>query len=243
MNRRVILLRHGESAWNATDRFAGWVDVPLTDVGRVEAHRAGALLRQCRVLPDVVHTSLLRRAVATADIALAAARRHWVPVHRSWRLNERHYGALQGRTRSEVRDNFGEDQFMQWRRSYSVAPPPIRADDDFAQTHDPRYEPRGIAVPSTESLLDVQIRLIPHWESAIVPDLSCGRTTLIVSHGNALRSLIMHLDSLSPGDISGVNIPTGVPICYDLDDTLRPRIPGGVVMAGVPADRSCLVDR
>ncbi|PBC56178.1 2,3-diphosphoglycerate-dependent phosphoglycerate mutase [Rhodococcus sp. ACPA1] len=228
--RRLILLRHGESAWNAADRFAGWVDVPLTDAGRAEAHRSGELIRQAGLLPDVVHTSLLRRAVATADLVLDAAERHWIPVHRSWRLNERHYGDLQGRTREDVRAQFGEARFMLWRRSYNVAPPVIRPGSAFSQDGDPRYRALGVDVPSAESLHDVQNRLLPYWERAIAPDLVGGRTTLVVSHGNALRALIMHLDRLTADDIGAVNIPTGIPIRYDLDDTLRPVVPGGVVM-------------
>ncbi|TQC48966.1 2,3-bisphosphoglycerate-dependent phosphoglycerate mutase [Rhodococcus sp. WS4] len=228
--RRLILLRHGESAWNAADRFAGWVDVPLTDAGRAEAHRSGELIRQAGLFPDVVHTSLLRRAVATADEVLDAAERHWIPVHRSWRLNERHYGDLQGRTREDVRAQFGDVRFMLWRRSYNVAPPAIRPGSAFSQHGDPRYRALGIDVPSAESLQDVQNRLLPYWEKAVVPDLVRGRTTLVVSHGNALRALIMHLDRLTDDDIGTVNIPTGIPIRYDLDDTLRPVVPGGVVM-------------
>ncbi|MFC9360676.1 2,3-bisphosphoglycerate-dependent phosphoglycerate mutase [Rhodococcus sp. NPDC057014] len=228
--RRLILLRHGESAWNAADRFAGWVDVPLTDVGRAEARRSGELIRRAGMLPDVVHTSLLRRAVATADVALNAAERHWIPAHRSWRLNERHYGDLQGRTRDAVRAEVGEATFRLWRRSYHIAPPEIRADSDFSQAGDPRYRALGVAVPSAESLWDVQNRLLPYWATAIVPDLVRGRTVLVVSHGNALRALIMHLDSLTADDIGAVNIPTGIPIRYDLDDALRPVVPGGVVL-------------
>ncbi|MBV6760354.1 2,3-bisphosphoglycerate-dependent phosphoglycerate mutase [Rhodococcus opacus] len=228
--RHLILLRHGESAWNAADRFAGWVDVPLTDVGRAEAHRSGELIRQAGVLPHVVHTSLLRRAVATADVALNAAERHWIPAHRSWRLNERHYGDLQGRTRETVRAEVGEATFTLWRRSYHIAPPAIRADSVFSQAGDPRYRELGIDVPSAESLQDVQSRLLPYWASAIVPDLVLGRTALVVSHGNALRALIMHLDRLTADDIGAVNIPTGIPIRYDLDDALRPIVPGGVVL-------------
>ncbi|MEE2058434.1 2,3-bisphosphoglycerate-dependent phosphoglycerate mutase [Rhodococcus artemisiae] len=226
----LILLRHGESAWNAADRFAGWVDIPLTDVGRAEAHRSGELIRQAGALPDVVHTSLLRRAIRTADIALDAAGRHWIPVHRSWRLNERHYGDLQGQSREDVRTRFGNARVKIWRRSYDVAPPAIRPERVFSQNLDPRYHRSGIDVPPTESLRDVQIRLLPYWETAIVPDLTCGRTVLIVSHGNALRSLIMHLDRMTVDDIGEVAIPTGTPIRYDLDRTLRPVVPGGVVL-------------
>lgn len=228
--RRLILLRHGESAWNAADRFAGWVDVPLTDVGRAEARRSGELIRRAGAFPDVVHSSLLRRAVATADIALNAAERHWIPAHRSWRLNERHYGDLQGRTREAVRAQVGEARFRLWRRSYHIAPPAIRADSPFSQAGDPRYRALGVDVPSAESLQDVQNRLLPYWATAIAPDLVRGRTALVVSHGNALRALIMHLDCLTADDIGAVNIPTGTPIRYDLDDALRPVVPGGVVL-------------
>ncbi|MYW96215.1 2,3-bisphosphoglycerate-dependent phosphoglycerate mutase [Amycolatopsis rubida] len=214
--RRLILLRHGESVWNAADRFAGWTDVPLSEVGRKEAARAGALLASAGLLPDVVHTSLLRRAISTAAIALDVADRHWIPVRRTWRLNERHYGALEGRRREEVRAEFGDERFTAWRRSYSAAPPPLGRERD----HDARY--RGVDVPRSESLEDVLARLLPYWGTAVGTDLRASRTVLIVAHGNVLRALISHLDQVEPAAIRNIAVPTGEPIRYELTETLRP---------------------
>jgi len=225
----LILLRHGESEWNAKNLFTGWVDVDLSEKGRSEAVRGGELLAEAKLLPDVVHTSLLTRAIRTSQLALDAAQRLWIPVRRSWRLNERHYGALQGKDKKQTLEEFGEEQFMLWRRSYDVPPPPIAADDPFAQTHDPRYAslpPQ--ARPETECLADVVRRLIPYWEDVIVADdLRAGRTVLVAAHGNSLRALVKHLDRISDEDIAGLNIPTGIPLVYRLDANLRPIVPGG----------------
>ncbi|MFJ8026881.1 2,3-diphosphoglycerate-dependent phosphoglycerate mutase [Streptomyces sp. NPDC096311] len=225
--RRLVLLRHGESVWNAQDLFAGWVDVPLSERGRDEARRSGELMTRAGLLPDVVHTSLLSRAVTTADLALDAADRHWIDVHRSWRLNERHYGALQGRNRKQVRDEFGEEQLRRWRRSYEVPPPSAEQGDPLSQSTDARYRRLGVRVPPAESLNDVLARLLPYWESAIVPDLHANRTVLVVAHGNTLRALVGLIDDLSGDAIAGMDIPTGVPLRYDLTVALRPVVLGG----------------
>ena len=225
----LILLRHGESEWNAKNLFTGWVDVDLTDTGRQEATRGGELLARSDLLPDVVHTSLLTRAIRTSQLALEAADRPWIPVRRTWRLNERHYGALQGKDKKETLAEYGEEQFMLWRRSYDVPPPPIEPDDPFAQTNDPRYAALPPeARPATECLADVVHRLIPYWEDVLVADdLRAGRTVLVAAHGNSLRAMVKHLDNISDADIAGVNIPTGIPLVYHLDGNLRPVIPGG----------------
>ena len=225
----LILLRHGESEWNAKNLFTGWVDVDLTNTGRQEATRGGELLANSDLLPDVVHTSLLTRAVRTSQLALEAADRQWIPVRRTWRLNERHYGALQGKDKKETLAEFGEEQFMLWRRSYDVPPPPIEPDDPFAQTDDPRYAALPPeARPATECLADVVRRLIPYWEDVLVADdLRAGRTVLVAAHGNSLRAMVKHLDNISDADIAGVNIPTGIPLVYRLDGNLRPVVPGG----------------
>ncbi|MEL0282163.1 MAG: phosphoglyceromutase [Actinomycetota bacterium] len=225
----LILLRHGESEWNAKNLFTGWVDVDLTDTGRQEATRGGELLARSDLLPDVVHTSLLTRAIRTSQLALEAADRQWIPVRRTWRLNERHYGALQGKDKKETLAEYGEEQFMLWRRSYDVPPPPIEPDDPFAQTNDPRYAALPPeARPTTECLADVVRRLIPYWEDVLVADdLRAGRTVLVAAHGNSLRAMVKHLDNISDADIAGVNIPTGIPLVYRLDENLRPVISGG----------------
>ena len=225
----LILLRHGESEWNAKNLFTGWVDVNLTSNGRREATRGGELLANSDLLPDVVHTSLLTRAIRTSQLALEAADRQWIPVRRTWRLNERHYGALQGKDKKETLAEYGEEQFMLWRRSYDVPPPPIEPEDPFAQTDDPRYAALPPeARPSTECLADVVRRLIPYWEDVLVADdLRAGRTVLVAAHGNSLRAMVKHLDNISDADIAGVNIPTGIPLVYRLDGNLRPVVPGG----------------
>jgi 2,3-bisphosphoglycerate-dependent phosphoglycerate mutase len=224
----LVLLRHGQSEWNAANLFTGWVDVGLTDAGRDEAARGGELLREHGLLPDVVHTSVLRRAIGTADVALDSCDRHWVPVRRSWRLNERHYGALQGKDKAQVREEYGDEQFMVWRRSYDTPPPPIEDDDEFAQTGDARYaELAPEIVPRTECLRDVVARMLPYWYDAVVPDLRAGRTVLVVAHGNSLRALVKHLDGIGEQEIVGLNIPTGIPLRYDLDPSLRPVRSGG----------------
>lgn len=226
----LVLLRHGQSTWNAENLFTGWVDVPLSETGEQEARRGGELLREAGLLPDVVHTSLLRRAISTANIALDACDRHWIPVRRSWRLNERHYGALQGKNKKETLETFGEEQFMLWRRSYDVPPPPIEPGSEYAQDGDPRYADLGSEMPRTECLADVVARLLPYWEEAIVPDLRAGHVVLVAAHGNSLRALVKHLDQISDTDIVGLNIPTGIPLRYDLDDQMRPLNPGGTYL-------------
>jgi 2,3-bisphosphoglycerate-dependent phosphoglycerate mutase len=221
----LVLLRHGQSTWNAENLFTGWVDVPLSELGEQEALRGGELLAESGLLPDVLHTSVLRRAISTANIALDVADRHWIPVRRDWRLNERHYGALQGKNKKQTLDEFGEEQFMLWRRSYDTPPPPIERGSEFSQDADPRYA--GVDAPLTECLKDVLERVLPYWDAAIVPDLRAGRTVLLAAHGNSLRALVKHLDGISDADIAGLNIPTGIPLRYDLSDDLQPLKPGG----------------
>jgi 2,3-bisphosphoglycerate-dependent phosphoglycerate mutase len=227
MTYTLVLLRHGESEWNAKNLFTGWVDVALTDKGRGEAVRGGELLKDAGVLPDVVHTSLQRRAINTAALALDAADRHWIPVKRSWRLNERHYGALQGKDKKQTLDQYGEEQFMLWRRSFDTPPPAIDDADEFSQAGDPRYADLGEEMPRTECLKDVIARFLPYWEAEIVPDLRGGRTVLVAAHGNSLRALVKHLDQISDEDIAALNIPTGMPLVYRLDEDLRPTVAGG----------------
>ena len=223
----LILLRHGESEWNQKNLFTGWVDVDLTAAGEAEGRRGGELLIEHRLLPDVVHTSLLRRAIRTANIALDVADRHWTPVRRSWRLNERHYGALQGKDKAAIRDEYGDEQFMLWRRSYDTPPPPLADDNEHSQVGDPRYANLLDTVPRTECLADVVARMLPYWFDAIVPDLQLGQTVLVAAHGNSLRALVKYLDGMSNEDVVGLNIPTGIPLHYDLDAaTLRPTRPG-----------------
>lgn len=226
----LILVRHGESQWNEKNLFTGWVDVDLNAKGLGEAQRAGELLKEHNVLPDVLHTSLLRRAIKTANIALDVADRHWIPVTRNWRLNERHYGALQGKDKAQTLAEYGEEQFMLWRRSFDVPPPAIAADDEYAQTNDPRYADLGAALPATECLADVVKRMLPYWESNIVPDLAAGKTVMVAAHGNSLRALVKHLDGISDADIAGLNIPTGIPLVYELDDQFKPTITGGTYL-------------
>ncbi|GAA4962688.1 phosphoglyceromutase [Pseudonocardia tropica] len=221
----LVLLRHGQSDWNAKNLFTGWVDVPLSSQGEAEARRGGELLAEAGVAPDVVHTSLLRRAISTANIALDAADRHWIPVRRDWRLNERHYGALQGKDKKQTLEQYGEEQFMLWRRSYDTPPPAIEKGSEFSQDADPRYA--GVDAPLTECLADVVDRFLPYWTEAVVPDLRDGKVVLLAAHGNSLRALVKYLDGISDADIAGLNIPTGIPLVYDLDDDLTPTNPGG----------------
>jgi len=228
MTYTLILLRHGESEWNAKNLFTGWVDVDINDKGIAEAKRGAELLKAEGLLPDVVHTSVLRRAIHTANLTLDGCDRHWVPVRRSWRLNERHYGALQGKNKSQIREEYGEDQFMAWRRSYDTPPPELDRASEFSQFSDARYawlppESR----PDTECLKDVVIRMLPYWYDAIVPDLVDNKVTLVAAHGNSLRALVKHLDDISDADIAGLNIPTGIPLLYQLDGDLRPISVGG----------------
>ncbi|MEV0001138.1 phosphoglyceromutase [Micromonospora sp. NPDC050980] len=227
----LVLLRHGESDWNAKNLFTGWVDVDLTAKGETEARRGGELLREHDLLPDVVHTSVMRRAIRTAELALNAADRHWIAVRRSWRLNERHYGALQGKNKKQTLDEYGEEQFMLWRRSYDTPPPPIDDNDEWSQVGDPRYAllPTEL-MPRTECLKDVVERMLPYWYDSIVPDLLAGRTVLVAAHGNSLRALVKHLDQISDSAIAKLNIPTGIPLRYDLDADLRPQVLGGTYL-------------
>ncbi|HST64891.1 MAG TPA: phosphoglyceromutase [Mycobacteriales bacterium] len=223
----LVLLRHGESEWNAKNLFTGWVDVGLTDKGRAEATRAGELMRADGLRPDVVHTSLLRRAIRTAELALDAADLSWLPVIRSWRLNERHYGALQGLDKAATREQYGDEQFMRWRRSYDQPPPPLDDDNEWSQAGDPRYANLLEVLPRTECLADVVHRMLPYWYDALVPELQAGRVLLVVAHGNSLRALVKHLDGLSDEAVVGLNIPTGIPLLYELDSSMKPVTAGG----------------
>ena len=224
----LVLLRHGESDWNAKNLFTGWVDVPLTEKGRAEASRAGSLIAESGVLPDVLHTSVLRRAITTAQLTLDECERHWIPVKRSWRLNERHYGALQGKDKKATLEEYGEEQFMRWRRSYDTPPPPLDDDDKWSQVGDARYTglPDEI-VPRTECLADVVDRMLPYWYDAIVPDLRAGLTVCVAAHGNSLRALVKHLDDMDEDAVVGLNIPTGIPLVYRLDENMHPLERGG----------------
>ncbi|MEO7005651.1 MAG: phosphoglyceromutase [Terrimesophilobacter sp.] len=225
MTYTLILLRHGQSTWNKENLFTGWVDVPLSEVGRAEAGRAGELLVSSGLLPDILYTSVLKRAIQTANIALDVADRGWIDVKRSWRLNERHYGALQGRNKAQTLAEYGEEQFMTWRRSFDVPPPPLDDDSEFSQSADPRYAGLGDDLPRTECLKDVIERMLPYWQSDITGALAAGKTVLVTAHGNSLRALVKHLDGISDDDITGLNIPTGIPLVYELDDHFRPTKP------------------
>ncbi|GAA1851962.1 phosphoglyceromutase [Microbacterium koreense] len=218
----LILLRHGQSEWNELNLFTGWVDVRLTEQGKAEARRGGELLAEAGLLPDVLHTSVLSRAIQTANIALDSADRLWIPVKRSWRLNERHYGALQGKDKAATLEEFGQEQFMLWRRSFDVPPPDLADDSEWSQVGDPRYAGIDGDVPRTESLKIVIDRMLPYWQSDIVPDLRAGKTVLVTAHGNSLRGLVKHLDGISDDEISELNIPTGIPLVYRLDEDLNP---------------------
>ncbi len=224
----LILLRHGESDWNAKNLFTGWVDVSLSDRGRAEAERGAELIGDRGLLPDVVHTSVLRRAIQTAQISLDGIDRHWIPVRRSWRLNERHYGALQGKDKKATLAEYGEEQFMLWRRSYDTPPPPIDDDDEHSQFTDTRYRllPTELR-PRTECLKDVVARMLPYWYDRIVPDLAGGQTVLVAAHGNSLRGLVKHLDGMGENEVVGLNIPTGIPLLYELDADMNPVTKGG----------------
>jgi 2,3-bisphosphoglycerate-dependent phosphoglycerate mutase len=227
MTYTLVLLRHGESEWNAKNLFTGWVDVALSEKGRAEAKRGGELLAARNILPDIVHTSLLRRAISTSQIALDACERHWIPVKRSWRLNERHYGALQGKDKAATLAAYGEEQFKLWRRSFDVPPPAIADTDEFSQANDPRYAGLGSAMPKTECLKDVVARMLPYWSEEIVSDLKENKTVLVTAHGNSLRALVKHLDGISDSDIAELNIPTGIPLVYQLNDAMSPVKKGG----------------
>lgn len=227
MSTQLILLRHGESEWNAKNLFTGWVDVRLSEKGRIEAKRGGQLLLERGLLPGVLHTSLLRRAIDTSQIALDECNRSWIPVHRSWRLNERHYGALQGKDKAQTLAKYGDEQFQLWRRSFDVPPPPIEDGDEFSQADDPRYADLGESLPKSECLKDVVDRMLPYWFDAIIPDLNSHKTVLVTAHGNSLRALVKHLDGISDADIASLNIPTGIPLLYELNDDFSPRKTGG----------------
>lgn len=217
----LVLLRHGESVWNLENVFTGWTDVALSDQGVAEGIEAGELLADAAIMPDVAFTSVLRRAIHTLDLTLAEIGRSWIPVRKSWRLNERHYGALQGLNKAKTLELHGADLVNAWRRSYATPPPPLDRDDSRHPLNDERYQwmPCEIA-PASESLADVVVRMMPYWYDAIVPELRSGKTVIVVAHGNSLRSLVKHLDQISDEDISSLNIPTGIPLVYELNDSL-----------------------
>ncbi len=221
---QLVLLRHGESQWNLENRFTGWTDVDLTDKGRAEAQEAGRLLKADGFTFDLAFTSVLTRAIRTWWITLDELNLLWIPVERSWRLNERHYGALQGLNKAETAAKHGDAQVKIWRRSYASPPPPLSVDDPRHPAHDPRYA--GLApadLPATESLKDTVSRFLPYWHGTIAPAITAGRRVIIVAHGNSMRALVKYLDNISDQDIVDLNIPTGIPLVYDLDDQLRPR--------------------
>jgi 2,3-bisphosphoglycerate-dependent phosphoglycerate mutase len=225
---KLILLRHGESQWNALNLFTGWVDVELSEKGIAEATRGGQLIKEKNLIPHTLHTSRLNRAIKTSELALAAAGISNIPTKRTWRLNERHYGALQGLNKKDTLDKYGEEQFMLWRRSFDVPPPPIDPNDKYAQNSDPKYsDMKPDEIPLTECLKDVVIRVIPYWKESIVPELESGKTVLVVAHGNSLRALIKHLENISDEDIAKLNLPTGIPLLYKLDENLKPIKNGG----------------
>jgi len=224
---KLILLRHGQSEWNAKNLFTGWVDVVLSSQGEAEAKRAGELLKEKNLLPDLLHTSLLTRAIHTAEIALGACERKWIPVSRSWRLNERHYGALQGKDKASTLKEYGEEQFKLWRRSFDTPPPAIADSDQYSQASDIRYKDLGPDLPKAECLKDVVKRLMPYLDNEIASDLSQGKTVLVVAHGNSIRAIVKHLACISDSDIAEVNIPTGIPLLYRFDDDFEPIIKEG----------------
>ncbi len=224
---KLILLRHGQSEWNAKNLFTGWVDVALSSQGEAEAKRAGELLKEKNLLPDLLHTSLLTRAIHTAEIALGACERKWIPVSRSWRLNERHYGALQGKDKASTLKEYGQEQFKLWRRSFDTPPPAIADSDQYSQASDIRYKDLGPDLPKAECLKDVVKRLMPYLDNEIASDLRQGKTVLVVAHGNSIRAIVKHLACISDSDIAEVNIPTGIPLLYRFDDDFEPIIKEG----------------
>ena len=224
---KLILLRHGQSQWNAKNLFTGWGDVALSSQGEAEAKRAGELLKEKNLLPDVLHTSLLTRAIHTAEIALGACERKWIPVSRSWRLNERHYGALQGKDKAATLKEYGEEQFKLWRRSFDTPPPAIADSDQYSQASDIRYKDLGPDLPKAECLKDVVERLMPYLDNEIAKDLRQAKTVLVVAHGNSIRAIVKHLACISDSDIAEVNIPTGIPLLYRFDDDFEPIIKEG----------------
>ena len=224
----LVLLRHGESEWNSKNLFTGWVDVDLTAKGEQQARLGGLALQEAGLLPTVVHTSLMTRSIRTANLALDACDRSWIPVKRHWRLNERHYGDLQGKDKAQVRAQYGDEKFLRWRRSYDTPPPPIEVGSQWDVSRDERYRHLSVDIlPRTECLADVVARLLPYWYDVIVPDLQAGEVVLVAAHGNSLRALVKHLDGLSEQEVVGLNIPTGQPLRYDLDSDLHPTNPGG----------------
>jgi 2,3-bisphosphoglycerate-dependent phosphoglycerate mutase len=227
MTYDLILLRHGNSVWNQKNLFTGWVDVDLSDQGRQEAKRAGELLGEKNLLPDLLYTSVLKRAINTAHIALDQIDRNWIPTERSWRLNERHYGSLQGLDKAETLEKYGPEQFQTWRRSYDTPPPPIADDAEYSQAHDERYAGLGDALPRTECLKDVLVRMLPYWHTDISESLRAGKKVLITAHGNSLRALVKHLDDISDDEIAELNIPTGIPLHYRIGEDLKPLVRGG----------------
>jgi 2,3-bisphosphoglycerate-dependent phosphoglycerate mutase len=227
MTSHLILLRHGNSVWNQKNLFTGWVDVDLTEQGRAEAQRAGELLGESGLKPDVLFTSVLKRAINTAHIALDQIDRNWIPTYRSWRLNERHYGALQGLDKAETLAKYGPEQFQLWRRSYDTPPPPIADESEYSQARDERYSDLRDQLPKTECLKDVLNRMLPYWETVISKILLESKTVLVTAHGNSLRALVKHLDGISDEDIAELNIPTGIPLHYRLNAQLKPEIAGG----------------
>jgi len=227
MSYKLILLRHGESEWNAKNLFTGWVDVELSEKGLVEAARGGQLLKEANLLPDVLHTSLLKRAINTADIALESCGRTGIPTKRSWRLNERHYGALQGKDKAATLKEYGEEQFQLWRRSFDVPPPAIADDDQYSQKNEAKYANLGEQLPMTECLKDVVARVVPYLTGEVMDDLKSGKTVLITAHGNSIRAIVKFLDAISDADIAGVNIPTGIPLLYELNEKFEPITKGG----------------
>ena len=224
---KLILLRHGQSDWNAKNLFTGWVDVALSSQGEAEAKRAGELLKEKNLLPDLLHTSLLTRAIYTAEIALGACERKWIPVSRSWRLNERHYGALQGKDKAATLKEYGQEQFKLWRRSFDTPPPAIADSDQYSQASDIRYKDLGPELPKTECLKDVVKRLMPYLDNEIANDLRQAKTVLVVAHGNSIRAIVKHLACISDSDIAEVNIPTGIPLLYRFDDDFEPIVKEG----------------
>jgi 2,3-bisphosphoglycerate-dependent phosphoglycerate mutase len=219
----LVMLRHGESTWNLENRFTGWTDVDLSPKGVLEAKAAGLLMKQSGHLFDVAHTSLLRRAIRTLWLALEEMDRTWIPIRHSWRLNERHYGALQGLNKAETAKKFGDEQVKIWRRSYATPPPALAPDDERHAGSDPRYASlTKDLLPLTESLADTVARFLPYWHDRIVPDVKAGRRVLIAAHGNSLRALVKHLDGLTEDAVVSLNIPTGIPLVYELDADLKP---------------------
>jgi 2,3-bisphosphoglycerate-dependent phosphoglycerate mutase len=235
---KLILLRHGQSDWNAKNLFTGWVDVALSSQGEAEAKRAGELLKEKNLLPDLLHTSLLTRAIHTAEIALGACERKWIPVSRSWRLNERHYGALQGKDKAATLKEYGQEQFKLWRRSFDTPPPAIADSNQYSQAGDIRYKDLGPDLPKTECLKDVVKRLMPYLDNEIANDLRQAKTVLVVAHGNSIRAIVKHLACISDSDIAEVNIPTGIPLLYRFDDDFEPIIKEGEYLDSEAAKES-----